>query len=103
MPIGSISASLTACPLRGYGRGGTQNNRLSKAVILSTGTSVPAQWTCRRRCRKSRYRAADIEVFDEIDQDGNGFLDEVVSIVLAHIVVACSFMAQIVMAYIVMA
>ena len=28
-----------------------------EAVILSTGTPIPAQWTCRRRCR---YRA-DIE------------------------------------------
>ena len=29
--IGSISASLTACPLRGYGRAGAQNNRLGPA------------------------------------------------------------------------
>ena len=36
-----ISASPTACPLRGYGRAGTQNDRLSEAVILSTGTLVP--------------------------------------------------------------
>ena len=47
----STSASPTACPLRGYGRAGTQNDRLAEAVVLSTGTSVPAQWACRRRCR----------------------------------------------------
>ena len=29
---GSISASPTACPLRGYGRVGTQNDRLSEAL-----------------------------------------------------------------------
>ena len=33
------------------GGAGAQNDRLSKAVILSTGTPVPAQRTCRRRCR----------------------------------------------------
>ena len=37
--IGSISASLLACPLRGYGRAG------SEVVILGTGTPIPAQWT----------------------------------------------------------
>ena len=52
--IGSISASPTACPLRGYSRAGTQNDHLTVVVILSTGTPMPAQWTCRRRCR---YRA----------------------------------------------
>ena len=52
--IGSISASPTACPLRRYGRAGAQNDRLSEAVVLSTGTPIPAQWTRRRRCR---YRA----------------------------------------------
>ena len=52
--IGFISASPTACPLRRYGRGSTQNDCLSEAVILSAGTPIPAQWTCRRRCR---YRA----------------------------------------------
>ena len=31
--IGSISALPTACPLRGYRRAGTQNDRLSEAVI----------------------------------------------------------------------
>ena len=50
--IGSISAlhrhHRRACPLRGYGRAGRE------AVILSTGTPIPAQRTCRRRCR---YRA----------------------------------------------
>ena len=46
---GSISASPMACPLRGYGRAGTQSDRLSEAVILSTGKSTPAQKTCRRR------------------------------------------------------
>ena len=40
---GSISASPTACLLRGYGRAGTQNDRLGEAVILSTGTPIPAQ------------------------------------------------------------
>ena len=49
-----ISASPTACPLRGYGRAGTQNDRLGEAVILNTGTPILVQWTCRRRCR---YRA----------------------------------------------
>ena len=34
--IGSISASPTACPLRGYGRAGTQNDRLGEALIFST-------------------------------------------------------------------
>ena len=37
-----ISASPTACPLRGYGRAGTQNDRLGEAVTLSTGTPIPA-------------------------------------------------------------
>ena len=36
-----ISPSPTACPLRGYGRGGTQNDRHSEAVILITGTPYP--------------------------------------------------------------
>ena len=49
--VGSMSASPTACPLRGYARAGTQNDRLGKVVILSTGASIPAQWACRRRCR----------------------------------------------------
>ena len=56
--IGSISASPTACPLRGYGRAGTRNDHLGEAVILSTGTPIPAQRTCRRRCRDR----ADIEL-----------------------------------------
>ena len=60
--VGSISASPTACPLRAYGRAGTQNDRLSEAVILSTDTPIRAQrtrrrrWprgTCRRRWRRS--------------------------------------------------
>ena len=33
----------TACLLRGYGRASTQNDRLRKAVILSSGASIPAQ------------------------------------------------------------
>ena len=41
--IGYILASPTACLLRGYGRRGTHNDRLGKAVILSTSTSIPAQ------------------------------------------------------------
>ena len=41
--IDSISAPPTACPLRGHGRTGTQNDRLSEAAILSTGTPIPAQ------------------------------------------------------------
>ena len=41
--IGSISASPTGCPLRGYGRAATQNDRLAEAIILSAGTSIPAQ------------------------------------------------------------
>ena len=47
-----ISASPTACLLRGCGRAGTQNDRLGEVVILSTGAPAPAQWTCRRPCRK---------------------------------------------------
>ena len=43
---GGTSASPTACPSRGYGCAGTQNDRLSKAVILSTSTPIPARWTC---------------------------------------------------------
>ena len=57
--ITGISASPTACPLRGYRRAGTQNDRLSEAVILSTGTPIPAQWTCRRRCQY-RWPMADV-------------------------------------------
>ena len=49
--VGSISASPTACLLRGYGRASTRNDRLGEPVILSTGTRVPAQWTRHRRCR----------------------------------------------------
>ena len=30
----------------------------SEAVIVSTGTPIPAQWTCRRRCR---YRVVDYQ------------------------------------------
>ena len=41
--IGSISASPTAYLLHGYGCAGTQNDRLAEAVVLSTGTSIPAQ------------------------------------------------------------
>ena len=41
--VGSISASPTACPLRGYGRAGTQNDRLGEAVVLSTSTPIPAR------------------------------------------------------------
>ena len=33
-----ILASTKACPLGGYGRAGTKNDRLGEAVILSTGT-----------------------------------------------------------------
>ena len=36
-----ISASPTACPLRGYGCAGTPNDCLGEAVMLSTGTSRP--------------------------------------------------------------
>ena len=57
--IGSISASPAACPLRGYGRAGTHNDRLGEAVILSAGKPVPAQWTYRRSRRdrkKTPYR-----------------------------------------------
>ena len=43
--------SPTACLLRGYGRAGTQNDCLSEAVILGTGTPIPAQQACRRRHR----------------------------------------------------
>ena len=48
------TASPTACLLRGWGRASAQNDRFSEATILSTGTPLPAQRTCRRRCR---YRA----------------------------------------------
>ena len=53
----AVSASPTACALRGCGRAGTQSDRLSEAVILSTGTPTPAQRTSRRRCR---YRDASM-------------------------------------------
>ena len=46
-----ISASPAACPSRGYGRAGTQNDHLGEAVILSAGAPIPAQRTCRQRCR----------------------------------------------------
>ena len=49
--MSSISASPTACQLRGYGRAGTKNDRLGEAVVLSTGTPTPAQYTCHRRRR----------------------------------------------------
>ena len=48
---GTYRVSPTACPLRGSGRAGTQNDRLSEAVIWITGTSIAAQWACRWRCR----------------------------------------------------
>ena len=51
-PLLGVSASPTACPSRGYGRG--------EAVILSTGTPIPAQRTCRRRCRDR----AEIEPYE---------------------------------------
>ena len=54
-----FNASPTACLLRGYGHAGTQNDRLAEAVILSTGTPIPTQWTCRRR---RRDRAARTQV-----------------------------------------
>ena len=41
--IGSTSALPTACLLRGYGRAGTQKDRLGKAVALGDGTSTSAQ------------------------------------------------------------
>ena len=41
--MGPVSASPTVYLLRGYGRADTQNDRLGEAVILSTGTRVPAQ------------------------------------------------------------
>ena len=46
-----LSASPTACPLRGHGRAGTENDGLARAVVSSTGTSMPAQQTRRRRRR----------------------------------------------------
>ena len=39
--VAVVSASPTACLLRGYGRAGTQNDRLGEAVILSTRTPIP--------------------------------------------------------------
>ena len=44
MALGSISASP------------------GEAVILSTGTPIPAQWTCRRRCRYRGYEAVAVDV-----------------------------------------
>ena len=44
----TIYQSPTECPLRGYGRAGTQNDRLAQVLILSTGTPMSAQWACRR-------------------------------------------------------
>ena len=38
-----VSATPTACPLRGHGRAGAQNDRLGEAVVLSAGTPTPAQ------------------------------------------------------------
>ena len=35
--IGSISAAPTACPLRGYGRAGTQNDRLGEGFLTVQG------------------------------------------------------------------
>ena len=46
--------------MSGYGRAGTQNHRLSEALILSTGTPIPAHRTCRRRCRDA-YNACQVE------------------------------------------
>ena len=46
----SVSAS------RGYGRAGTQNDCLAEAVMLGTGTSIPAQRT-RRRQRQATLRS----------------------------------------------
>ena len=62
--IGCLSASPTAYPLRGYGRAGTQNDHLSEAVNLSTGTPIPAQWAwaCRRQCRYRMIRHANVRV-----------------------------------------
>ena len=37
------SAPPTACLPRGYGRAGTQNDRLGEPVVMSTGTSIPAR------------------------------------------------------------
>ena len=45
------SATATACPLRGYGRAGTQNDSIGGAVVLSTGTRMPARQKRRRRRR----------------------------------------------------
>ena len=60
--IGSISASPTACPLRGCGRAATPNDRLSEAVILSTGTPISTQCTCRRRWRHVVMARIDMSV-----------------------------------------
>ena len=38
------------------GRAGTHNDRLSEAVIMSAGTPIPAQRTCRRRSRDAYNR-----------------------------------------------
>ena len=62
--IGSISASPTAYPLRGYVRSGTRNDRLGEAVVLSTGTPIPVQLTRRRRCRDR----ADIEPWNAYER-----------------------------------
>ena len=55
-----MSALLTACLLRGYGcastHASTQNDRLSEAIVLSTDTPTPAQWTCRRLCTRRRRK-----------------------------------------------
>ena len=37
--------------MRGHERAGTQNDRLAEAVILSTSTPIPTQYSCHRQCR----------------------------------------------------
>ena len=56
MPAGPFFAVYRRRRRRGYGRAGTQNDHLPSAVLLSTGTPIPAQWTRRRR-RRDAYNS----------------------------------------------
>ena len=63
-PIGSISASPTARPFRGYGRAGTQNDRLGEAVILSTSTPYLRN--------DHAVGIAEIDLYDIVDSSTTG-------------------------------
>ena len=59
---------------RAGGRAGIQKDLFGEAFILSTSTPIPAQWTCRRRCRDK----ADIEPPEAFSMAGvDGLFGEV--------------------------